>query len=153
MSEDKVNYGVNFRPDPIRTLSPELEAQLREKARQHRAAAEADARTRPARFLAAWKRGVLLAGPRYFNATAESVQAATHKNQLRPDFALIDSAIGGISRGEGAFLAAMYSFFNSEDGQVLLKAAGFPNICDLAAKLDKDQAEVIAELFVSYHGW
>jgi len=112
-----------------------------------------DYRIRERRFLEAWKQGVLIAGESYFNITAPGVAEATDKNQLRPDWNHIDAHIGYLSRGEAAFLAAMYSFFNSVDGQRLLEGVDFPNICDLAAKLDPDRAEVIAELLMTYPGW
>ena len=108
---------------------------------------------RAERFLAAWKRGVALAGESYFLVETPSVAEATHRNQLRPDYATVEDAIGRISAGQGAFLAAMDSFFNAEDGQRLLARAGYPNICDLAAKLEGAHAEVVAELFLNYHGW
>ena len=108
---------------------------------------------RAERFLVAWKRGVALAGESYFLVEIPSVVEATHRNQLRPNYALVEDAVGRISAGQGAFLAAMYSFFNADDGQRLLARAGYPNICDLAAKLEGAHAEVIAELFLNYHGW
>lgn len=104
-------------------------------------------------FLNAWKRGVSLAGEQYFKITAPSVEAANDKNQLRPDYAMIQNAIGRVSAGQGAFLAALYGFYNGDDGQKLLAAAGYPNISDLAGKLDPEYAEVIAALFLNYQGW
>jgi hypothetical protein len=47
----------------------------------------------------------------------------------------------------------MCSFYNAQWGQKLLTEAGFPNICDIASKLDSEHAEVIAELFLTYSGW
>lgn len=104
-------------------------------------------------FLVAWKCGVQLAGEQYFNITAASIEAANDKNQLQPDYRLIQEAIGRVSAGQGAFLAALYSFYNGDDGQKLLAVAGYPNISDLAGKLDPEYAEVIAALFLNYHGW
>lgn len=112
-----------------------------------------DAGARPARFLAAWKRGVLIAGAHYFHVKADSVEAATDKWQLKPNQEAIENALGVVSDGQGAFLAAMYSFFNPDKGQELLADVGRPNICDLAGRLDNERAEVIAELFLSYAGW
>src|SRR4030067_241399 len=99
-------------------------------------------------FLEAWKFGVRLAGEAYFKITAESIEAANNKWQMQPDLLAIQDAIGRISAGQGAFLAAMYSFFNADDGQKLLTAAGYPNIADLAGKLEGEHAEVIAALFL-----
>lgn len=112
-----------------------------------------DHRVRAQRFLEAWKRGAALIGTRFFEVKAPSVESATDKNQLRPDWDLVEESIGVLSRGEAAFLAAMCSFFNAEWGQKLLEDVGFPNICDIASKLDREHAEVIAELFLTYSGW
>jgi len=111
------------------------------------------AKGKQARFLAAWQEGVRLAGKRYFRITAPSVEQATDIDQLRPNDEEIEDAIGVISSGEAVFLAAMVSFFNAELGQGLLQKCGYPNISDLASKLDEPRARVIAELFVNYHGW
>lgn len=112
-----------------------------------------DYRVRSQRFLVAWKRGIVLIGPRFFDADASSFESAADKNDLRPDWNYIEESIGVLSRGEAAFLASMCSFYNAEWGQKLLTDAGFSNICDIASKLDPEQAEVIAELFRTYSGW
>lgn len=112
-----------------------------------------DYQVRAQRFLEAWKRGIALIGPRFFDIKASSFESATDKNELRPDWNHIEKSIGALSRGEAAFLAAMCSFYNAEWGQQLLTDAGYPSICDIASKLDTDQAEVIAELFLTYAGW
>ncbi|MEJ2405359.1 MAG: hypothetical protein P8171_13870 [Candidatus Thiodiazotropha sp.] len=112
-----------------------------------------DYRIRSQRFLDAWKRGIALIGPRFFEVKSTSFESATDKNELRPDWNVIEESLGVLSRGEAAFLAAMYSFYNAECGQKLLTEAGFPNICDIASRLDREQSEVIAELFLTYGGW
>jgi hypothetical protein len=108
---------------------------------------------RSQRFLEAWKRGIALIGPRFFEVKSSSIESATHKNELRPDWHVIEESLGVLSRGEAVFLAAMYSFYNAECGQILLTEAGHPNICDIASKLDREHAEVIAELLLTYAGW
>lgn len=108
---------------------------------------------REQRFLDAWKRGVRLAGENYFKLEAPTVETATHKNQLAPDCELVEASIGGRSRGQAAFLAAMCSFYDAEWGQSLLVRAGYPNLCDLASKLDPPHAGIVAELFLNYPGW
>jgi hypothetical protein len=108
---------------------------------------------REARFLDAWKRGVQMAGENYFRLKAPTVEAAMHKHQLAPDCELIEASLGARSRGQAAFLAAMCSFYDAEWGQRLLVRAGYPNLCDLASKLDPPYAEIIAELFLNYPGW
>lgn len=108
---------------------------------------------REKRFLDTWKRGVQLVGQGSFKLKAPTVESATHKSQLEPDWDLIESTLTARSRGEAAFLAAMCSFYNAEWGQSLLVRAGYPNLCDLAAKLDEPHTGIIAELFVNYPGW
>ena len=108
---------------------------------------------RPARFLAAWKRGVRLAGERCFDITAVSVDRATDKDQLRPNWDYVEVHLLDRSRGEAAFLAALCAFFNSHWGQVLLERAGCPNVCDLAGTLDAERSAVVTELFLNYQGW
>ena len=112
-----------------------------------------DYRERERRFLEVWKQGVALAGQDCFKVSAPSVEDATDKRQLEPDWDFIEETLMVRSRGEAAFLAAMCSFYNPEWGQSLLVRAGYPNLCDLAAKLDAPRAKVIAALFVSYPGW
>jgi hypothetical protein len=108
---------------------------------------------RQARFLAAWKRGVQLAGESCFDITAISVDRATDKDQLRPRWDHVEETLLHRSRGDAAFLAALCTFFNSHWGQALLERAGAPNLRDLAVTLDAERAAVIAELFRTYPGW
>ncbi len=114
---------------------------------------ESEQAQRQARFLAAWKRGMRLAGERCFDITAVSVDRAADKDQLRPSWDAVEVHLLDRSRGEAAFLAALCSFFNSEWGQALLERAGYPNLCDLAATLDAERSAVVAELFLNYQGW
>src|SRR5687767_9997857 len=51
--------------------------------------ARARAQQRPAQFLNAWKAAIPLAGQHFFLVDTPTVDAATDKNQLRPDFATI----------------------------------------------------------------
>lgn len=97
---------------------------------------------KPARFLAAWKKGIKLAGGNYFKLQVH-IDKATEKKQLQPDYEVINHSLKAISRGQAHFLALMYSFYNSEDGQKMLEAIERPSIRDAAAYLDKDQLEII----------
>lgn len=105
---------------------------------------------KPAKFLAAWKRGVKLAGEDYFIVIG-TVDDATDKNQLRPNYEVIDRALSCVSGGEAIFLAALYSFYNAYDGQRYLEQVNNPNITDLAC-LDREHVEIISELFLNYTG-
>ncbi len=107
---------------------------------------------RPKKFLEAWKRGIKLIGEDYFLINGH-LDDATDKNQLKPNTELIESALNILSKGQATFLAAMYSFYNDKDGQRYLEQLGRPNITDISAYLDKENLEVIADLFVNYCGW
>lgn len=108
----------------------------------------------PARFLAAWKRGVRLAGPQFFgmgNPHADLDQAESIWD-LCPKMDLIDRAIGVMSSGEKVFLAALTSFYNAYDGGALLKRVHVQGLADLGG-LDLERRAVIAALILNYTGW
>jgi len=109
-------------------------------------------RHRPERFLAAWKRGVKLAGEWFFDVKG-SVDSATDKNQLQPKYEVIKKNIHQISSGEKAFLVAMYQFYNASDGKELAESIDCSTMHDIAMSLDKKRLEVIAELFINDCGW
>lgn len=107
------------------------------------------------RFLKAWKAGMKLVGLEYFNITMglAELEKSTNKWDFEPNYKFIKHSLHQINARNALFLAAMYSFFDDEDGQRLLEELGSPNIVDLAAQLSKEQAEIIAELFLNYCGW
>jgi len=107
----------------------------------------------PENFLAAWKRGVALAGPHLFGTGPRAdFENAVTKWDLCPKVALIERAIGVMSSGEKTFLAALVSFYNAEDGGRLLKRIGFHGLADLGG-LDLSRRAVIAGLILNYTGW
>lgn len=107
---------------------------------------------RPERFLAAWKRGVKLAGEGFFDVQG-NVDLATDKNQLKPKWDVIKNNLHQISSGESAFLVALYQFYNASDGKELAEAIDCTTLRDISVCLDKKRLEVIAELFINDGGW
>ncbi|MBB3752539.1 hypothetical protein FHT44_005051 [Mycolicibacterium sp. BK634] len=103
-------------------------------------------------FFDAWKRGVQIAGPQWFEG---DVETATSKWHLRPDYDLITENIGTMSTGEAAFLLAMYSFYNPSTGAKLLakRRNDSTGPGGLASLIDGRRRQVIADLLVSYGGW
>lgn len=101
-------------------------------------------------FLQAWLRGVEIAGTHWF---CDNGAAVTSKWDRRPDFDLIQSSLGVLSSGEAAFLAAMYSFYNPDEGGKMLAQLGLNGPGALSAVLDEPRRRVIADLAVSYAGW
>ncbi|MFL9951110.1 TrfB-related DNA-binding protein [Paraburkholderia agricolaris] len=107
----------------------------------------------PKRFLTAWKEAVSLAGPSYFRKPiGGEIEAAETKDELEPDYEVIKRALGAISSTDGLFLAALYSFYDSEEGSAMLKQCGANGLADLG-RLDLPRRRVIAELIVNYCGW
>lgn len=102
-------------------------------------------------FLEAWKRGVEIAGWQFFG-TGQPV-AATSKYDLAPSYDMIERAMSYLSSGEAVFLAAMYSFYNSDAGGKWLTQLGVNGLGAVSASLDEKRCKVIADLLFSYAGW
>lgn len=103
-------------------------------------------------FFDAWRRGVAIAGHRWFGEGIDNPGPATTKWDLRPRVDEIESALGWLSSGEAMLLAAMVGFY-SDDGGRLLRDLGSGGLSDIAAALDEPRRRVIADLLVSYPGW
>lgn len=110
--------------------------------------------TAPAAFFRAWKSGASLAGARFFGAgTKTDLDLAVDVWNLRPNLQLISDSISVMSAGEKVFLAALVSFYNSDDGGRLLQRVGVHGLADLGG-LDLARRTVIAALILNYtHGW
>ncbi|HBP0979071.1 hypothetical protein QRD40_05110 [Comamonas sp. Y6] len=107
----------------------------------------------PDAFFKAWKRGVQIAGPRWFgDGTQEGFEQARDKWALCPDMPRISKALGVLSAGERMFLAAMVSFYNAHRSAPLLRRCGFEGLSDLSG-LDLARRQVIASLVLHYNGW
>lgn len=105
-------------------------------------------------FFDAWRKGVRLAGPRFFgDRTAANVDTAKSKYDLVPDYDEVTAALGVLSSGEAVFLAAMYSFYNDDAGGKMLAQLDAPGLAGISAHLDEARTRVIADLLVSYAGW
>ena len=109
----------------------------------------------PAHF-DAWKRGVAIAGARWFGDGQTTPENAGSKWDLAPRVADIEASIGVLSSGEAVFLAALVAFYNDRTGGHLLQnAVGVEvfGLADISAALDEPRRRVIADLLVSYPGW
>lgn len=108
----------------------------------------------PEEFLVAWKEGVWLAGPPLFTVRCDKVDAATEKDQLRPDLEVITASLGGMSPGERVFILSLYQFFSDSTVVELSAELGypFPTLADIAS-MDSQRRAVIARLLETYSGW
>lgn len=104
-------------------------------------------------FLAAWRRGVTIAGRRWFGDGQTPPDNAKSTCDLAPRVGDIGTSIGVLSSGEAVFLAAMVSFYNSDRGAQMLRELGATGLGDIAAGLDEQRRSVVADLLVSYPGW
>ena len=72
-------------------------------------------------FFDAWRRGVALAGARWFGDGKTAPENAGSKWDLAPRVDDITEAMGWLSSGEAMLLAAMVSFYNSTRGGQMLR--------------------------------
>ncbi|WP_285374213.1 hypothetical protein [Pseudomonas sp. lyk4-TYG-107] len=104
-------------------------------------------------FFFAWKKGVELAGYRYFgDSSQEGFIKANCRWDLRPDLRVINSKFEVLTEQERVFMAALVSFFNPDEGSNLLKQAGVKGLCELGL-LNVEQRDVIAGLIMHNHAW
>jgi len=112
---------------------------------------------REARFLCAWKQGVRRAGLHYFEVAApHRLELALHRDQLRPNYRVIKSALAGDIDAEGGlFLCALYSFYNEDEGRRLMRRH-YPRCRSreqLLALVDAGHRAILETLLGNYTEW
>ncbi len=126
--------------------------------RKEREEAIAHSQVAPTRFLAAWIVGVSIIGEEWFTQGKSAVKPAsldqaTDKWQLIPNWDLVSERISVLSSGEAALLAVMCSFYNSEWGGELMRNMGIQGMADISGTLDLRERKVLSELLLNYTGW
>ncbi len=119
---------------------------LLEQSREH-------SKIAPQVFLEAWKKGIKLVGVEFFTIKSDTIDSATDKWQLAPNFEFIQKASGGYSHSKQVLLALMYSFYDPEEGQQLLERFGTPNFVSALTLLDFESTDIIVTLWLHYTGW
>lgn len=114
--------------------------------------------TAPDEFLKAWKGAVKKIGRGYFRSNSgfdepASVDAATNKWQLIPNYELMYERLGTCSVGEGIFMGIVYSFYNSDDSEQFLHAFDMHGLGDVARRLDLDELDIVTRLMLNHTGW
>ncbi len=103
-------------------------------------------------FLEAWKEAVTVIGPKFFGPG--TLQTATNKNHLRPDYKEINRVIRVFSGGERRFVVGAISFYNSTWAVELAKSVGEgPTLCDVTCHLNRDWVAILFRLAIHYRGW
>jgi len=105
------------------------------------------------KFLENWKKGISLAGKRFFKISSNDLESATNKDELAPNYQAIKDDFGILSHGEKVMLALMYSFYDPECGQELLVDANAANFVDAIMLMDDKRKAVILELLDNHSGW
>jgi hypothetical protein len=113
-------------------------------------------REREARFLTAWKRAVRMAGAQYFDViNTHFYEFASKKDQLRPSYPKIKSALSTESIQQGLFLCALYTFYNEDEGRRLTlqfyPSCGSMDV--LMRQLEPERREILQSLASSYTDW
>lgn len=126
--------------------------------RKERAESLARQEIAPLLFLTAWQKGVTLAGERLFThhrdyAAPASIDAAIDKWQLIPNYEIINDYLGVASTGQALFVAVLYSFYNSVDGEKMYQELGYNGFGDIANRLEHEQLQIITDLMRNHTGW
>ena len=112
----------------------------------------------PVYFLAAWKKAVIFAGERLFThhrdySAPTSIDEATDKWQLIPNYEVIETYLKTASTGEALFVAVLYSFYNGDDGCAMYQDLGYHGLGDIAYRLEYEQLQIVTELMRYHTGW
>lgn len=112
----------------------------------------------PGHFFDTWKKAVKMAGGGLFtnhrdHACPSSIEEATDKWQLIPDYEAINKYFGVASTGEALFVAVLYSFYNSKESEKMLQDQGFHGLGDIANRLEHEQIEIVTDLIRYHTGW
>ncbi|MCU7845338.1 MAG: hypothetical protein KZQ93_16025 [Candidatus Thiodiazotropha sp. (ex Monitilora ramsayi)] len=104
-------------------------------------------------FLDTWKRGIVASGAPGLFYGAGLHDQISERDRLAPKTPEINKKITSFPKSRAAFIAALVSFHNSEEGAKLAKKVGCNGFGDLALSLDSTQRSIIADLLIFYKGW
>lgn len=103
-------------------------------------------------FHSAWRDAVTLtnewAGPFF----GDVLQSKT-RDDLCPRWAVINKAFDDLSQGEQTYVAALYSFYDPEEGQGLLIRAEVENFLEVFLILDQERKDALLRLIKFYYPW
>lgn len=103
-------------------------------------------------FSQAWRRaiGVRYHYRRYFQR--DHMQSRSYRGWT-PNVTMIKKKLDELPSSDAIFLAALVSFYNGDTGGRLLRGLGVQGLSDVAANLDQERREILADLLVNYIGW
>ena len=104
-------------------------------------------------FLTAWKRGVVASGTPSLFYSGDMVDRVNHLHRLAPKTKDIAKKISLYPKSQAAFLAALVSFYNPEEGAKLAKKVGCNGLGDISLNLSMEQRFILADLLIHHAGW
>jgi hypothetical protein len=104
-------------------------------------------------FLDAWKRGILASGVPGLFYCSDILEKTTSLERHAPKVSQIKNRICDFPKRQAAFIAAVVSFYNPEEGAKLAKKAGCNGLGDIAMNLSPQQRSIISDLLLNYTGW
>lgn len=106
-------------------------------------------------FLNAWKQGVKFVGEEFFNVTVDHVDAASDRNQLRPNLPMIRKRFGVLSRGEAIICLAMAGFYNPHFTANFIKSDELEHLAvsGAIAFVDIPRTQILRDLIMTYKPW
>ena len=139
-------------------MSNEIDEVTLKRLRKEREQSLIHQQNAPVYFLAAWKKAVALAGERLFThhqnySAPSSINQATDKWQLIPNYEVIKKYLETSSTGEALFIAVLYSFYNGDDGAEMYQDLGYRGLGDIAYRLEYEQLQIVTELMRYHTGW
>jgi hypothetical protein len=75
------------------------------------------------------------------------------RDDLCPRWAEINEAFDDLSHGEQTYVAALYSFYDPEEGQGLLIRAEVENFLEVFLILDQERKDALLRLIKFYYPW
>lgn len=139
-------------------MSNEIDEVTLKRIQKEREALRARQQIAPGCFLVTWKKAVALAGEHLFThhrnySAPSSVDQATDKWQLIPNYEVINNYLKTASTGEALFIAVLYSFYNGDDGAAMYQELGYRGLGDIAHRLEYEQLQIVTELMRHHTGW
>lgn len=104
-------------------------------------------------FLTAWKRGVMASGTPSLFYNGDMLDRTAHLHRLAPKTKDIAKRISSYPKSQAAFLAALVSFYNPEEGARLAKKVGCNGLGDISLNLSTEQRFILADLLIHHAGW
>ncbi len=103
-------------------------------------------------FSQAWRRAIGLKREYRSYFDREEYRSMSFRGWI-PKVATIKRRLDEMPTSDAIFLAALVSFYNGDAGGRLLRGLGAQGMSDIAANLDQQRRQILADLMVNFIGW